>query len=468
MFKMDKLKKYNIFSKPKSRLFFGAYFFVFFVIIFTAFINPAFSNSSNNIRGSAYNETYGKISFNCLDDDIGGTFPYTFPFQFSSGVCDPNDHGVNLDADNNFSGDAWNATLGLITFDATTTPPDSYSFNSNCSNTCNLTNNCWACYNENDQKIYGWARVIDSGEWIEFNSSVSPQSSISNYLSPNPGIFSGYASSTLGDISFNCSNDSSCLEDDYYVYRWPIEIRQLSAPNWNFSEACSGGVKQAVLKWYISGGSQSAYQIIINDSNSTSTPLYDSGKVTSSAKQFICSGLSCPLAYDSHYYFWLRLWDESYSATPTDWRQFDTSNGDVLTDNSTENQSSPNPTLTFTTYKHEFPLPYFTWDPYDVIVGSSTSFDGSAQYYTSSYPDSNPQACDSGTCSYLWTTTDASAIIASTSNATTTMLFTKATGTTVYLRATDADSYYCSTSTLLNVNFLLPTWKEIKATSTGN
>jgi len=425
------------------------------------------TSSENNIRGNAYNATYGKISFNCLDDGTGGNFPYTFPFPFSTEPCNPNAHGVNLDTNNNFAGEAWNATLGLITFNATTTPPDNYAFNANCPSTCNLANECWACYNENDQKIYGWARVINGGQWIQFNSSLSPQSSMNNYLSPDPGIFSGYASSSFGSISLNCLNDSSCLSDDYKVYRWPIELRQLSAPNWNFSEACSSGSRQAVLKWYVNSGSQSAYQVIINNANNTTSPIYDSGKTTGSAKQFICSGGACSLDYDEHYYFWLRLWDESYTATPTPWRQFNTSAGDTLTDNITENNNSQNPNLTFTTYKHEFPMPYFSWSPFDVIVGSTTSFTNASQYYNSTYPNYNPQVCSAGTCYYLWTTTDTGAVIASNTAATTSIVFTKATGTRVYLRTTDSDNYFCSTSTLLNVNFLLPTWKEIKASSTN-
>lgn len=424
---------------------------------------------SDNIRGTA-SSTYGKISFNCLDDGTGGNFPYTFPFQFSTTPCNPNTHGVNLDSNNNFSGEAWNITLGLITFEATTTPPGGFeAFNSNCPNTCNLSNNCLACYNENDQKIYGWARSLTTGDWIQFNSSLTPQASINNYLSPNPGIFSGYASSSFGAISLNCSDDNSCFNDDYKVYRWPIEVKQLSAPNWNFSEACSNGARQAVLKWLINSGSQSAYQVIINNVNNTSSPVFDSGKTTGSAKQFICSdSTGCTLGYDNHYYFWLRLWDESYTATPTPWRQFDTALGDTLTDNASENAASPDPSLTFTTYKHEFPMPYFSWSPYDVIVGTSTDFISAAEYYTNSYPDYNPQVCTAGTCYYLWTTTDSGALISSTTAATTTFTFTRATGTRVYLKTTDADNYYCSTSTLLNVNFTLPTWKEIKATSSTN
>ncbi|MCX6798233.1 MAG: hypothetical protein NTX66_03430 [Candidatus Falkowbacteria bacterium] len=457
----------------------GEFFIIFLFILALSLICPGGdrlglilktdASWSDNIRGNA-SSSVGKISFNCLDDGTNGTFPYTFPFQFSTSPCNPNTHGVNLNASNNFSGEAWNFTLGLITFNATTTPPvPGYSFNTNCPNTCNLANNCLACYNETDQKIYGWARVLSTGAWIQFNSSLTPQSSMTNYLAPQPGIFSGLASSSFGAISLNCSDDSSCFSDDYKVYRWPIELRQLTAPNWNFSEACSNGAKQAVIKWYINSGSQSAYQVIINNSNSTSSPAYDTGKTSGSAKQFICSG-DCAdrLNYASHYYSWVRLWDESYTATPTPWRQFNTSSGDTLTDNVAENAiGNPTPNLTFTTYKHDFPMPYFSWSPLDVIVGSSTSFTSASEYYTSTYPNYNPYLCTAGNCYYVWTSTDAGALISSSTAATTSMIFTRATGTRVYLRAMDNEQYYCSTSTILNVNFILPTWKETKATSSN-
>jgi len=447
--------------------------FLFGLILVAAISVPGAVRSESagfkNIRGNAWNDTYGKISFNCMDDGDTGHFPYTFTFRFFTAPCDPNTHGVNIDTNYNFSGEAWNSTLGLITFNATTSPPGGYAaFNSHCPHTCDLSNDCWACYNEDDEKIYGWARVLNTGAWIQLNSSFSPQSSINNYISASPGYFHGIASSSFGQIKFNCNDDSSCLTNDFLVWRWPIELRKLSAPNWSFSEACSNGARQAVFKWWINSGSQSAYQLIVSNDNNTSSPVYDSGKTAASAKQFICSESNgCSLSYDKHYYFWLRLWDESYTATPTDWRQFDTNNGDTLTDNSSGNSSSPNPNLTFTTYKHEFPMPYFSWNPADVIVGSSTYFTGASQYYTTTYPNYDPQACSSGNCTHLWTTTDTGALISSTTAATTTMAFTKATNTRVYLKTTDLDNYYCSTSTLLNVNFLLPNWKEIKATSTG-
>src|SRR5574344_3057251 len=79
-------------------------------------IKPTLASTAHNIRGWAYNSTYGYISFNCLDDGYAGRFPFAFPFLFNIPPCYSNSHGVNLDASNNFSGEAWNSVLGFIDF----------------------------------------------------------------------------------------------------------------------------------------------------------------------------------------------------------------------------------------------------------------------------------------------------------------------------------------------------------------
>lgn len=426
-------------------------------------------DAQHNIRGNAHNEHYGKISFNCLDDDPGGYFTYDFPINFSITPCGSNSHGVDIDINNNFSGEAWNKQLGLITFNSTEEPPDP-NYIEHCPNHY-LYPTSTACYDEEAQKIWGWAQVVNTREWIRFDGSESPASSIFNYNSATPGIFTGYASGGIGVISLNCATpiDTShkCSVDDYYVYRWPLELKKISAPNWSYSEACSSTAKQAIIQWYINGGVQSAYQVMINNENNTSSPLIDTDRVSGSAKQFICDGACAEkLVYGEHYYTWVRLWNENYSATPTPWRQFDVNNDDILTDNPTANFDS----RTFTVYKHEFPVSTFSWSPTDVLVGTSTYFTSASQYYSNDSPYNNIKTCDAGTCSYLWTTSDTSALLSSTSTATSTFNFAKATGTVVSLKTIDSENYYCSTSTILNVNFKLPIWKEIKAIfgATGN
>ena len=101
---------------------------------------------------------------------------YNFPeprgFHFFADPCHAGmQHAVYIDENGNFSGQAWNPTVNFISFSGTATPPDNYSStNAHCPHTCNASNNCWACLNETDQKVYGWARIDVSGEWIKLDN----------------------------------------------------------------------------------------------------------------------------------------------------------------------------------------------------------------------------------------------------------------------------------------------------------
>ena len=434
-------------------------------LLLSAFFNGARASINDNVRGRAFNPLYGLISFNCLDDDFAGRFPFTFTFRFNVPACSLSQHGVHLDADDNFSGEAWNPVLGFIDFAPAVAPPDNYAFNVNCLNQCNAANQCTACYNENDQRVYGWGRVVVDGRWIELNSTIVPQTTMTNYLAPQPGIFSGYASSTFGSISFNCSNDSSCATEDYKVWLWKLELKEMSGPNWSFSEACTGGARKAVFKWLRRSGTQTAYRVVINTTNSTSSPVFDSGKLGGSATQLVCPGPMCAFTptYNTSYYWWLQLWNENDE--PTEYFQFDTNTFGVLTDNIAGNATANpvNPNLTFTTYRHEFPTPYFTWSPFEILVGTSTEFVSSSSYYTTASP-STSFPCVGLACQYQWTASDAAAQILASTSATTSIIFANIRPQTVTLSVTDTDLYTCSMTTpVLTINFQLPIWKEVKA-----
>lgn len=427
---------------------------------------PVGASLNDNVRGRGWNPTYGLISFNCLDDDFSGTFPFTFTFSFNTPPCSLSTHGVNIDNNNNFSGEAWNPTLGFINFAPAVTPPDNYAFNSHCQSQCDAGNNCTACYNDADQRVYGWAQVENDGRWLELNSSVSPQTTITNYTNPQPGIFSGYASSSFGTISFNCSNDSSCGSQNYYVYMWPLELKMMTAPNWNASQACVNGARETVFKWYRRSGTQTAYRVVVNTTNSSSSPVFDSGKIVGSASQLVCPGSLCSFtpAYGQSYYWWLQLWDENDN--PTELFQFDTNNYGVLTDNATENAAAhpSDSNLTFTNYKHEFPLPSFTWTPTDIIIGTSTEFDSQSRYFTSASPNTNSLLCPDGSCQFAWSVSDGAALITAPTHSTTSIVFYNNQPKTISLQVTDPDQYTCSTSSpVLQATYELPIWKEIKA-----
>lgn len=445
--------------------------FLFLLLPLTALFLPssfevARASVNENVRGLA-SSSQGYISFNCLDDDFAGRFPFTFTFRFNVPPCSFSQHGVNLDMENKFSGLAWNPVLGFIDFAPTQSPPN-YNFNVNCQYPCNAGNGCTACYNDENGRVFGWAYVIGNGTWIELNSAISPETTITNYLAPQPGIFAGYASSSFGAIMFNCANNGSCGTFDHKVYLWKLELKEMSAPNWSFNDACNQGAQRATFKWLRRSGTQTAYRVIVNTVNSTSSPVFDSGILSGSASQLVCPGPLCGFipSYGTSYYWWLQLWDENNQATP--FFQFNTNvyGTQSLTDNVAANtiNNPDDPHLTFTSYKHEFPTPYFSWNPTDIIVGSSTDFVSNARYYTAASPNSNPQACVDGLCQFLWQISDGAGLIANATRSTTTIVFWNKNPKSVSLQITDPDLYTCSTSSpVLTINFQLPLWKEVKA-----
>lgn len=449
--------------------------------------------ATSTVRGAAwFGDQYQYVYFDCLDDvtgdrlDVTGNLTTPPGFRFFVPPCTSIVHHVSIDSNNNFSGDAWNYSLGFISLDGTTTPPDGYGFNSDCPHTCNSSNNCWACYKPSDQRVYGWARVDGSGEWIKLSSATTTPVKNQNwdYLNNSvlpghgikPGDFVGDASSNLGWLSFNCESELSgagnCSNRNYKAYISNLQVGHLSAPNWSYSDACSEGALKAVLKWYVRSGTQAGYEVVVNTSSTfaTSTGNYvcwSGVKTPAVATQYIIpnTDTNCQnLSYNTNYYWWVRLYyyeDGEYKPTP--WYQFGTADDH---DGTSDEQTDGNPDgniKTFTTYRHEFPTPFFTWSPFDVLVGTSTDFTSEGSNFYSSAQPVLPQSCYSPSCRYLWTTSDASALISDPTGATTSITFFHATGSIVTLRVTDSDDYVCSMSTSLRINYGLPIWREVKA-----
>lgn len=453
------------------------------VLSFSFFSAASVSAATSTVRGIGwFGDNYQEVYFNCLDDKIGDRLdeegnlynsPEPLGFHFYSEPCRDLVHGVYIDGNNNFSGKAWNPIKGLISFAGATTPPDGYgTTSSNCAYTCNASNNCWACYSEATQKIYGWARVDSDGTWIRLDSELTPAVSLQNCNATSilpgndiqSGDFVGNASSTIGSLSFNCKSElggNTCSTRNYEVYISNLTVGNLVAPDWTYAQACNSTALGATLRWCKRSGTQTAYEVAVstNSTLSTSTAVCWSGiKYSDFASQYNLpnSDPTCgSLAYNTNYYWWINLYDENNE--PTGWYQYNT-NSISSTDGNPDSNS-----LTFTTYKHEFPSPFFTWSPYEPKIGSSTIFSGVlSQFYTSGSP-STPQSCYGANCRYLWETDDARAIISSTTTATTSIIFDTATGTTITLLVRDSDDYYCSTSTILRINYELPIWREIKA-----
>ncbi len=459
--------------KRRTRIILAAGFFV--ALFFVAKTVSAVSN----VRGAVWwGDQYQYLYMDCLDDvtgdklDVTGNLTTPPGFKLYSPPCTNIVHHISIDDNGNFTGSAWNYSKGLVTFAATSTPPDNYAFNTHCLSTCNASNSCSACYNETTQQVYGWARVLGDGTWIKLDSQatatmtpVALQSwDLSNSVLPGhgiqPGDFIGYATTTAEAASFNCESEwngtsvGNCATRSYKVYVSNLQVGHLSAPNWSYSQACASGARTAVLKWYLKSGTQTAYRIIVNTANSTSTPAFDSGKISGTATQYICPGPLCAWTpdYGTDYYWWIQLWDGTDQ--PTAWYQYGLNDGHRGTlDEHTDGTSG----LIFHTYSHEFPNPYFTWDPYAPVVGQTTNF---VSNYSSGTPlprsAYNPFA-------YLWTTNNAGDNISNPTEATTSIQFFKPVDDTITLRVTDVSNYYCSTSTTLHINFGLPVWREVKA-----
>ncbi len=465
-----------------------------FLIISFIFLAPQAKAATSTVRGIGWwGDGLQEVYFNCLDDKIGdrlddlnnlnGSGHYPPPndlFHFYSAPCTDIVHGVYINSNGNFSGKAWNATKGFISFNGPDTPPDGYGStesSGHCPSKCNASNNCWACYNESNQNVYGWAKVDSDGTWIKLDSTLTPPVRIQNCTGASiwpgndvqSGDFAGNGTSNLGNLSFNCKSEAigtnpgidTCAMRNYKVYIGNLSIGSLSAPNWTYEQACNSTARGATLKWCKRSGTQTAYEIVVDDTSilSTSTAVCWSGKKYSDfASQYNLpnSDPTCgSLAYNTNYWWWIRLYDET--DTPTGWYQY-FGNSPSDTDGDPDNYA-----YTFTTYKHEFPTPYFVWSPYQILVGTSTYFSAtSSRYYTTATPNTS-YTCVGNNCRYFWSTNDPGAIISSTTNPLTEIIFNLATSSTITLKVTDTDNYYCSLASTSRINYGLPIWREIKA-----
>lgn len=493
----------NIFRQPNFsfRLLFLS---VFFLLFGGAFPLIAQASSDHNVRGNARlsgglnDGTY--ISFNCFDDAGGGKFPFNFPIHFSVGACEVSDHGVNIASNGNFSGSAWHYILGEIDFETSTSTPTATpdeSWRNNCAKDsggnpyCTQAAGCSACFvrgpGGSPGSIYGYARVdslasssnpAEKNGWIRLDGiSVYSFDAMSAAGDWQGTISAANTPASVGSIRFNCDNGAGnniCNADpdfpDWKTYIWSLWVRQMTAPNLPYANACSNGALKTTLKWYLSSGVQRKWELIVNNSNSTSSPLFQTSGL-GEANSFSCSEANCHLTYNTPYYWWIKLW---YSVEPTDpesswiatpWVQFDHSSTGMGIIEAGRTDTPNN--FSFVTYRNEFPNFWYETSatPTPIIIGTSTEFEAYVQYYTPSSP-SSPTNCTSPYCRYYWTSSDWSAIFApndTTSQATTSGIFSQATNTSVTVKVTDPSGYYCYRTTGAgNANFGLPLWKEVK------
>ena len=475
-----------------------------FLFFATCLPLAAHASTDHNVRGYARlsgglnDGTY--ISFNCLDDAGGGKFPFNFPIHFSVGACEVSDHGVNISSNGNFSGSAWHYIEGVIDFETSSSTPvatPDESWRNSCAKDsggnpfCTQAAGCSACFVRGaggaPGNIYGYARVAslanssnpaEKNGWIKLNGlTVYSYDSSTSAGDWQGTISAANTPASIGAIRFNCDDGAGnniCNADpdnlNWKTYVWSLWVKEMIAPNLPYANACSNGALKTTLKWHLSSGSQRKWEIIVNNSNSTSSPLLQTSGY-GDANSFACAEDNCHLNYNAPYYWWIKLWysvedtdpESSWIASP--WIQFDHSSTGMGRIEAGRTDTPNN--YSFMTYQNEFPNFWYETSatPTPIIIGTSTEFAAYVQYYTPSSP-ATPITCTSPYCKYYWSSSDWSATFNpndTTNQATTSGIFSQATNTSVTVKVTDPSGYYCYRTTGAgNANFGLPLWKEVK------
>jgi hypothetical protein len=426
--------------------------------IFRGSVNYGLADASDNVRGWAWSSTVGWVSFNCLD----------------SGSCASSDYGVNIDLPSmNFSGYAWSSGVGWISFQSNGAPD--YSFNVNCPGTCNNSVNCTACFNPDDGLVWGWAHIVSMGAngWIKLRDSANLWPGTELDLASASSSWRGWGwngnddGTGIGWVNYNCLDSGSCLPtgpSDYMVwmkgFEFPV-VDNLSAPNWSFEDACVSAARGFTLRWDIEDKrnnsiTQSAYRVIINTVNSTSSPVFDSGKRFSASEQY--STTSSILNYNTSYYWWVKAWNSLGLASP--WFQFNTATpSSTLTDNIAANMAiSPDFHRTFTTYMSEFPDVDYSYSPQEPRVDEAVHFADSSFFYSPAAP-STPVSCDEIHCTWNWTGEMVKTNSTPTAS-TTDVVFGYGQNDFSSTVSFVGTGYTCTTTKNIFVD-LLPGWKEI-------
>jgi len=443
------------------------------------------ADTGHNLSGFAWSENIGWISFNSESDGSG------------------NNYGVYVDNDSgDVSGFAWSENIGWISFNRNTSycaggdnigracVDSSDCPGSSCGGSSdgitgnppeapyNTGSGAIAKYDINTYEFDGWAKILSMGDdgWISLKGNNYGIKFDGDKKELTGWAWNGNDDGTgIGWISFNCSNDSSCASSDYKIFaeinRKPT-IDNLVAPQWNYAQVCDkNDALRANLSWDVhdddAGFRVSAYQLILR--NTFGGIEFDTGKCDCNSGDSGCDtkctiDLNTPfedddtmtytiyslnLKYNTSYKWEVRIWDDLNAVS--DLRIFNTAEGDMDTSNDGNN-------YTFTTYKHEFPQPYFTWFPEQPSIGEKTLF---ISRDLSKYGNSGNDCTDSA-CDYKWEADPSDNIEISNSLASSTIItFKNKLSSKIELELSDSD-YFCSTSTTFNIEQKLPMWIEAR------
>ena len=425
-------------------------------------VKPVMAGVGNNVSGFAWSSSIGWISFNSTDCDTdgdgfyegsgeeGGVPPAGCP---TSGTAQ--NYGVTLNkSTGNISGYAWSQSVGWISFNRCGTDDNCMTSDGDTGNPpfapYNTGSGAIARYNSANGEITGWAKILSMGDsgWIKLRKNSGDSGSVYG-VSLNSDDFSGWAwnddenGSGIGWISFNCANTGGCGSSAYKVAirNTPPVLSDLTAPNWSYQQAADyGGALRAFLKWEFDDlelDDQGAYHVIFDDNADFSSPLKDTGRIdTASQSALIDSSTGVALDYDTEYFWKVRIWDVG-NATST-WANH-----------------------SFTTYKHEMPVPEFTLFPAKASKGEEIGLtDNNSNVYLSGAP-STAIPCDFSNCSWFWEVPSASYMSSDTASSSIIRFDTEGVYD-VTLTITDADGYAVSTTTTITIGSALPKWREVK------
>ncbi|MEK9130234.1 MAG: hypothetical protein AAB526_02460 [Patescibacteria group bacterium] len=225
-----------------------------FVSVFFIYSHPTFA-ATEDIISWAWSENIGWISFNCKNKIIG--------FENENGHCQEKNgnYGVQIDTETGkLSGYAWSENIGWISFE----PQGPYPADPQNQATFNVKKICSS--NDEEKKITGWAKVINTGNWIKMSGTTKN----GNYgVKWNGDSFDDYAwSEDFGWIRFSGSAEGDSFYkttiNNYTSYKKPSasipeEVKtNLCENNWGLSPIIS-------LVWEFSDcdgkGLQKSYQV---------------------------------------------------------------------------------------------------------------------------------------------------------------------------------------------------------------
>ncbi|MFA6551122.1 MAG: hypothetical protein WCV41_01165 [Patescibacteria group bacterium] len=197
-------------------------------------------NCENNKNTCKNDRQYScLVNQDCVNHGVGG---------FCNNECDDSNYGVAVNVTTgNLSGYAFSSNSGWISFQET--PPET-TFRTSCKTPSACTGTCSACFNSDNQKVFGWAKIINMGDsgWIKLSDDSNPNWADKGVKINSTGAFTGWAwnansdGTGIGWISFNCADTGAggCSGHDYHVQGNIISQPQNVAVTQSVGSKCSG------------------------------------------------------------------------------------------------------------------------------------------------------------------------------------------------------------------------------------